>query len=190
MKKFSFINLPDVEVEITSIEELFTYEQIYLVYSLIEMHECHGNAFHIALYLKCEPPIEIVEGYLEDSNGIRTPHAFNKIGDKYFDYTLEKFLPSFENLKANKYIAKRIYTKRKIPPPYFAARYGNLHILPKPTALPAAANTNPIEPLKLAFFFFSIITSLIDFFYDSRKCHGVWNDIFKKESFESFFIFI
>lgn len=111
MKKYSFINLPDVEVEITSIEELFTYEQIYLVYSFIEMHECHGNAFHIALFLKCEPPIEIVEGYLEDSNGTRIPHAFNKIGDKYFDFTLEKFLPSFENLKANKYIAKRIYTK-------------------------------------------------------------------------------
>ena len=32
------------------------------------------------------------------------------------------------------------------PPPSFAARYGNLQMLPRPTALPAAANTNPIEP--------------------------------------------
>ena len=34
-----------------------------------------------------------------------------------------------------------------IPPPSFAAKYGNLHIFPKPTALPAAASTKPIEPL-------------------------------------------
>ena len=29
------------------------------------------------------------------------------------------------------------------PPPSLAARYGNLHKLPTPTALPAAARTNP-----------------------------------------------
>jgi hypothetical protein len=30
------------------------------------------------------------------------------------------------------------------PPPYLAARYGNLHIFPSPTADPAAAKINPI----------------------------------------------
>ena len=34
---------------------------------------------------------------------------------------------------------KRIYTSRKIPPPYFAARYGKRQILPRPTAEPATA---------------------------------------------------
>ena len=57
------------------------------------------------------------------------------------------------------------YTNRKIPPPYFAARYGNLHILPSPTADPAIARTYPIRPEKdplvcgvFAVLFFSIVS--------------------------------
>ena len=41
------------------------------------------------------------------------------------------------------------YTRRNVPPPYFAARYGNLQRLPSPTADPAAASTNPILLEKL-----------------------------------------
>ena len=52
--------------------------------------------------------------------------------------------------------ASIMYTRINIPPPYCAARYGNLHRLPSPTALPAAASTNPISPVKLPLFFFSI----------------------------------
>ena len=37
--------------------------------------------------------------------------------------------------------ASMIYTSRKIPPPYFAARYGNLQIFPSPTDAPAADRT-------------------------------------------------
>ena len=48
-----------------------------------------------------------------------------------------------------KVIAKIRYTNKNIPPPYFAARYGNLHIFPSPTAEPAAARTNPILLVKL-----------------------------------------
>ena len=32
------------------------------------------------------------------------------------------------------------------PPPFLAASEGKLHILPRPTALPAAASTKPIDP--------------------------------------------
>jgi hypothetical protein len=48
------------------------------------------------------------------------------------------------------------YMIRNRPPPSFAARYGNLHKFPKPTALPAAASTNPMPPEKLPLFLFSI----------------------------------
>ena len=48
------------------------------------------------------------------------------------------------------------YRIRKSPPPSFAARYGNLHRFPTPTALPAAAKTNPICPLNPFFCFISI----------------------------------
>ena len=48
-----------------------------------------------------------------------------------------------------KVTARRTYVIRKAPPPYFAARYGNLHIFPSPTAEPAAARTKPIRLVKL-----------------------------------------
>ena len=108
MSKFEFTSLPDTPVEITSVKDLFTYEQYWLTYPLIYIHECHNNAFQVASHLQSDTPIEIVEGYLEESNGTRIPHAFNKIGDKYFDFTLEKFSPEFNK---QTYLAKRIYTR-------------------------------------------------------------------------------
>ena len=36
------------------------------------------------------------------------------------------------------------YTKTNIPPPFSPVIYGNFHTFPNPTALPAAANINPI----------------------------------------------
>ena len=56
--------------------------------------------------------------------------------------------------------ANKIYITRKIPPPSFAARYGNLQIFPSPTALPAAASTKPKEPEnEFLFSFIFILTS-------------------------------
>ena len=40
-----------------------------------------------------------------------------------------------------------IYTSTNNPPPFCAARYGNLQMLPRPTAEPAAAITNPNFPV-------------------------------------------
>ena len=34
------------------------------------------------------------------------------------------------------------YMNKNVPPPYFAARYGKRHMLPRPTAEAAAASTN------------------------------------------------
>ena len=106
MKKFNFISLPDVPVEITSVSELFSEQEYWLTYPLVQMHECHSNAFQIALNLG--KGIEIVEGYIMDASGNRITHSYNKIGDKYFDFTLEKFSPAFNT---ETYLAKRIYTK-------------------------------------------------------------------------------
>jgi hypothetical protein len=41
----------------------------------------------------------------------------------------------------------------KAPPPFSPTTYGNFHILPKPTALPAAANITPIFDEKELIFF-------------------------------------
>ena len=49
--------------------------------------------------------------------------------------------------------ASMIYTKIKIPPPYCAAKYGNLHRFPRPIAELAAANTNPSPPENVPLFF-------------------------------------
>lgn len=35
---------------------------------------------------------------------------------------------------------------RKMPPPYFAARYGKRQMFPNPTDAPAADSTNPSLP--------------------------------------------
>ena len=62
------------------------------------------------------------------------------------------FLPipiSITNKEKPNVSAKIKYTRIKIPPPYWAAKYGKRHRFPKPTALPAAARTNPSPPLKL-----------------------------------------
>ena len=49
--------------------------------------------------------------------------------------------------------ANIIYISKKIPPPYFAAKYGNRQMLPRPTEAPAADKTNPSLPEKTASFF-------------------------------------
>ena len=58
------------------------------------------------------------------------------------------------------------YTSRKSPPPSFAARYGNLHIFPSPTALPAAARTNPMLPEKVLLDFSFILYCLLNILYN------------------------
>ena len=45
-----------------------------------------------------------------------------------------------------------------MPPPYFAARYGNLQIFPSPTDAPAADRTYPSLPEKLLLLLCSIFS--------------------------------
>ena len=52
--------------------------------------------------------------------------------------------------------ARTRYITRKRPPPSFAARYGNLQMFPSPTALPAAARTNP-KDVENVFLFFELM---------------------------------
>ena len=64
-----------------------------------------------------------------------------------------------QTIKAKPKVMEKItYTNKKIPPPYLAERYGNLHILPRPTALDADAKIKPTLPEKLLLF--SILTPL------------------------------
>jgi hypothetical protein len=55
----------------------------------------------------------------------------------------------------------RRYTRRKAAPPCSPARYGNLHILPKPIALPAATRIALSLPPKEALVSLLIVLKLI-----------------------------
>ena len=48
--------------------------------------------------------------------------------------------------------ARTMYTSRKMPPPYFAAKYGNRQMFPRPTDAPADERTKPSFPEKLLLF--------------------------------------
>ena len=61
--------------------------------------------------------------------------------------------------------ARMIYTNRKLPPPYCAARYGKRHRLPRPTAEPAAASTKPMRLEKLLLDFCSIFCKLLPYMF-------------------------
>lgn len=73
------------EVKVELMEDVLTDEQIKKVRKLgIRMKECYRNAYLIAQALDCE----YVEGQMS-LFGIAIDHAFNKIGDRYFDATKE-----------------------------------------------------------------------------------------------------
>lgn len=69
-----------------------------------------------------------------------TPNAFNALIPVLRPIAISVMI------SVNPRVTTRIrYVRRKMPPPYFAARYGKRQIFPRPTAAAAAARMNPIR---------------------------------------------
>ena len=75
---------------VVSVKELFTEEQIKIMKTLVEPKQCFSNAFKIAdILLHTDSHIQYVEGRVLAAGFLPIEHAWNKVGDKYFDATFE-----------------------------------------------------------------------------------------------------
>lgn len=76
--------------EVVSIRELFNDIQIDAMRTLVEKKQCFKNAFQIADVIRhWDDSIKYVEGRVLIDNFLPIEHAWNKVGDKYFDATFE-----------------------------------------------------------------------------------------------------
>jgi hypothetical protein len=79
--------------DVVSVRELFTEEQIRIMKTLVEPKQCFMNAFRIADILRHpDSRIQYVEGRVLVANFLPIEHAWNKVGDKFFDVTFELIL--------------------------------------------------------------------------------------------------
>ena len=78
-----------VNVNIVSIYDLFNEQEIEMMKELTHKKECFKNAFMIASTFHPTRGIKYVEGRVLVGNCLPIEHAWNKIGDKYFDATFE-----------------------------------------------------------------------------------------------------
>ena len=75
---------------VVSVRDLFTKEQIKIMETLVERKQCFGNSFRIADVIRhWDGSIKYVEGRVLVANFLPIEHAWNKVGDKYFDATFE-----------------------------------------------------------------------------------------------------
>lgn len=75
---------------VVSVKELFTEEQIKIMKTLVEPKQCFKNAYQIAEILRHpDSRIQYVEGRALAAGFLPIEHAWNKVGDKYFDATFE-----------------------------------------------------------------------------------------------------
>ena len=76
--------------KVVSIRELFNDLQIDAMRTLVEQKQCFKNAFQIADVIRhWDGSIKYVEGKVLVANFLPIEHAWNKVGDKYFDATFE-----------------------------------------------------------------------------------------------------
>lgn len=76
--------------KVVSIRELFNDLQIDAMRTLVEQKQCFKNAFQIADVIRhWDGSIKYVEGRVLVANFLPIEHAWNKVGDKYFDATFE-----------------------------------------------------------------------------------------------------
>lgn len=76
--------------KVVSIRELFNDLQIDAMRTLVEQKQYFKNAFQIADVIRhWDGSIKYVEGRVLVANFLPIEHAWNKVGDKYFDATFE-----------------------------------------------------------------------------------------------------
>ena len=92
-KAFYERKLTDIKpIEITSVRELFTEEEVKIMTRTVKAKECYKNAFNIAKILSTNNrEVRYIEGvaFLSDFGGFPIEHAFNSVDGKYFDATFE-----------------------------------------------------------------------------------------------------
>lgn len=81
------------EVEVVSIFEVFTIQEISLIKKAVKpkKHECYKNAFQLAMLFPDK--VRYCEGKMTVANKlVGIEHAWNRIGNKYIDITMELVL--------------------------------------------------------------------------------------------------
>lgn len=79
--------------KLVSVRELFTDEQVRFMKSIVEPKQCFKNAYNLADIIRHpDGHVEYVEGRVLVANFLPIEHAWNRIGDKYFDATFELVL--------------------------------------------------------------------------------------------------
>lgn len=89
----------NIEIKLTPLQDIFSDDDVEILKMIVEKDYCHYNAFVIANLFE----IKYCEGYYLDKDGCIVSHAFNKMGDKYFDVSTAKYYPYVE----------RVYLKRE-----------------------------------------------------------------------------
>ena len=75
---------------VVSVKELFTEEQIKIMKKLVEPKQCFKNAYEVAEIIEMmNVTAKYVEGRVLVAGFLPIEHAWNKVGDKYFDATFE-----------------------------------------------------------------------------------------------------
>jgi hypothetical protein len=109
-KEFYEMEIADAKVvRVVSVSEVLTKEQIELIKQVVKPQpkQCYKNAFLVANLFN-EIGVKYVEG-MSAISIVTYEHAFNKIGDKYFDVTAELVLK--QDLASQPYIVFGEYTK-------------------------------------------------------------------------------
>lgn len=76
--------------KVVSVRELFTEEQVRFMESIVELNQCFKNAYNLADVIRhTDGRVKYVEGRALVANFLPIEHAWNCIGDKYFDATFE-----------------------------------------------------------------------------------------------------
>jgi len=79
--------------DVVSVRDLFSEEQVGRIKRMIAIKQCYRNAFKAAEYLSTpNEPVKYVEGRVLISDTLPIEHAWNKVGDKFFDVTFELVL--------------------------------------------------------------------------------------------------
>ena len=110
-RKYYDIVLEMVEpIEVVSLSEVFTVEEIEEIKRQInpKKKECFKNAMRLAMDFD---DVKYVEGRLLLADAFGTEHAFNKVGDKYIDITMELALGN--DVRKEQYIKIAEYSRER-----------------------------------------------------------------------------
>ena len=122
---YEFLLSRAVPVHISSLREVFNDNEIQRIKSAVnpQAKECYKNATLVCGLFPDR--VMYVEGRFTVCGAFSTEHAWNRLGDKYFDVTMELALE--RNPEDEEYIALGDYTNEELLEYLFDAKvYGNI----------------------------------------------------------------